>query len=129
MSIDTRLVLAARDHSRDMALLDFRGHDSPVGARSDVVERAERYGTRPSGENVAYGPLRADKVVDLWWYSPSHHRVMMSEHTRIGVGFRDRYWTMVLGRSDRTPEFTVPVASPKVDDPWVPPSQAPKKKQ
>lgn len=127
LAIDTRLVLSARDHSRDMALLGFRGHDSPVGARSNVVERAERYGTRPSGENVAFGPPRAEQVIDLWWYSPSHHRVMTSSHTRIGVGWYDDYWTMVLGRSDRTPVFTTPILTPQVDDPWAPPPKVKKK--
>lgn len=116
LAMDTRLVHAGRDHCRDMARLGFRGHESPVGARSDVVERAARWGTSASGENVAYGPERAEVVLDLWWYSPSHHRVMMGKHARIGVGRHDRYWTMVLGRED--PSMHIPKEiRDTVDDP------------
>jgi hypothetical protein len=98
LALDSRLAQAGRRHSRDMAERGFRGHDSPVVSRKTPLERASYAGTTASGENIAIGPPTAEEAIDAWWHSPSHHRVMLGFHTRVGIGRHEEYWTMMLGR-------------------------------
>jgi hypothetical protein len=116
LALDTRLARAGRRHSRDMAENGFHGHDSPVVSRQTPLERAGHAGTTASGENIAIGPPTAEDVIDAWWHSPSHHRLMLGTHTRVGIGRHDRYWTMMLGQQP-LPRFEEPEEPIRVFDP------------
>ena len=98
LKIDLALAAAARDHSKDMATLDFFAHESPVPGKTSPSDRAERFGTTTSAENIAMGTLDGAVANEMWWHSPGHHKNMLGEHARVGLGRHERYWTELFGR-------------------------------
>lgn len=98
LKIDLALAAAARDHSKDMATLDFFAHESPVPGKTSPSDRAERFGTTASAENIAMGTLDGAVANEMWWHSPGHHKNMLGDHTRVGLGRHERYWTELFGR-------------------------------
>lgn len=98
LAIDTRLSDAARDHSQDMATLNFFSHTSPVSGKTSFVDRARNFGATASGENIAHGYPSPAAVIQAWWYSPGHHKNMMNPRfRRIGIGRYNRHWTQMFG--------------------------------
>ncbi len=98
LMIDLRLCAAARDHSQDMERLKFFSHDSPVPGKATPWDRAKRFGTTASGENIAAGYRDGAAATTGWFHSPGHHKNMLGEHARIGVGRSGRYFTQVFGK-------------------------------
>ncbi|WP_254513216.1 CAP domain-containing protein [Anatilimnocola floriformis] len=98
LAIDPKLVLTARDHSNDMIKLDFFAHESPVKDKKTPWDRAKLFGTEASGENIAMGTTDGIKANIMWWHSPGHHKNMLGDHKRVGVGRLDRHWTEMFGR-------------------------------
>ncbi|HZN35291.1 MAG TPA: CAP domain-containing protein, partial [Pirellulaceae bacterium] len=96
--IDLKLAAAARDHSRDMEEQKFFDHESPVPGKKTPWDRAEKFGTTASGENIALGTLDGAVVNQMWWHSPGHHRNMLGSHTRVGLGRHNQHWTELFGR-------------------------------
>ncbi|MBO9153904.1 CAP domain-containing protein [Chitinophaga sp. GCM10012297] len=77
--------IEARDHSKSMATgrRGF-GHD---GFESRVGDISKKLGTvRAAAENVAYGNLSAQAVVDGWIKSPGHRKNMLGDFNLIGIG-------------------------------------------
>lgn len=75
----------ARSHSKAMASgrTGF-GHD---GFESRIDDISKEIGTvRAAAENVAYGNLSAEAVVDGWIKSPGHRKNMLGDFNLIGVG-------------------------------------------
>ena len=97
LEIDPALTAAARDHSKDMETLDFFAHESPVEGKESPQDRAERFKTSCSGENIAMGTLDGAFANQMWWHSPGHHRNMLGDHERVGVGKHGRHWTEMFG--------------------------------
>ena len=96
--VDTKLGDAARDHSQDMHRLGFFAHKSPVEGKHSFGQRAANFGTSASAENIARGQNSGPGAIRGWWYSPGHHRNMLGNHRRTGLGRHQRHWTQLFGR-------------------------------
>ena len=98
LAIDLKLAAAARDHPKDMKEHGFFAHESPVPGKTTPWDRAANFGTKASGENIAMGYGDGHAVNIGWFHSPGHHKNMLGEHRRIGVGRHGRYYTELFGR-------------------------------
>jgi uncharacterized protein YkwD len=98
LTIDPKLTAAARDHSKDMQEQNFFEHESPLPGKKTPWDRTERFGTTASGENIAMGTLDGAVANEMWWHSPGHHRNMLGDHQRVGLGRHNHYWTELFGR-------------------------------
>lgn len=96
--IDPALCETARDHSHDMETKHFFAHESPVEGKTRFTDRAKRFGTTASGENIAMGVAQGSAANEMWFHSPGHHRNMLADHKRIGVGRSGVHWTELFGR-------------------------------
>jgi uncharacterized protein YkwD len=97
LEIDPRLCETARDHSNDMRTKGFFAHESPVEGKKTPWDRAKRFETTASGENIAMGVLQGSAANLMWFHSPGHFRNMLGEHVRIGVGRSNAHWTEMFG--------------------------------
>lgn len=97
LRIDPKLGDAARDHSDDMVRLSFFDHSSPVPGKRSFADRASRFGTSASSENIATGHEDGEGAIRGWWYSPGHHRNMLGNHGRTGLGRSGTMWTQLFG--------------------------------
>lgn len=97
LAIDLRLCAAARDHSNDMETLNFFAHNSPVSGKATPWDRAKRFGTSASAENIYMGAQDGKAATLGWFHSPPHHKNMMGHHKRVGVGRSGRYFTQMFG--------------------------------
>jgi uncharacterized protein YkwD len=95
---DLKLAAAARDHSQDMQRLKFFSHDSPVPGKATPWDRAKRFGTTATGENIYKGTTDGYAANLAWFHSPAHHRNMLADHRRVGVGRAGAYFTELFGR-------------------------------
>ena len=85
LELNNVISIEARDHSKSMATgrRGF-GHD---GFESRVDDISKKLGTvRAAAENVAYGNLSAEAVVDGWIKSPGHRKNMLGDFNLIGIG-------------------------------------------
>lgn len=102
LRVNARLLLAARNHSVNMArqgtgahVLDGKG---PGERLRDVGYRARRW-----GENIAWGARTAQQVMAGWMQSPPHRaNILQRGVDEIGVGMAvagngTPYWTQVFG--------------------------------
>lgn len=97
LSLDLKLCDAARDHSSDMRTLGFFAHESPVEGKRTPWDRAARFGTSASAENIAGGQVTGAGANRGWWYSPGHHKNMLGGHARVGLGRSETLWTQMFG--------------------------------
>lgn len=97
LRIDAKLGNAARDHSVDMRTRNFFSHDSPVDGKHTPWDRAARAGTSASAENIAAGHDTGRSAITGWWYSPGHHKNMLGNHARTGLGRSEGLWTQLFG--------------------------------
>jgi uncharacterized protein YkwD len=98
VATDLKLCAAARDHSQDMRRLQFFAHQSPVPGKATVWDRAQRFGTTASGENIYMGATDGFAANLAWFHSPPHHKNMLASHNRVGVGRAGAYFTELFGR-------------------------------
>jgi uncharacterized protein YkwD len=100
LQLDESISQQARRHSKDMAngSTGF-GHD---GFEERVSVISKKMGTvGAAAENVAYGSLDAQGVVNGWIKSPGHRKNMLGNYNLIGIGTakgKDRitYFTQVF---------------------------------
>lgn len=97
LQIAAPLTAAARDHSADMEKLKFFSHESPVSGKKSPGDRAQRFGSSYSAENIAMGTIDGTAANLMWWHSPGHHKNMLGSHSRVGVGRSGIYWTEMFG--------------------------------
>lgn len=97
LRMDAPLTAAARDHSTDMEKLKFFSHESPVSGKKTPGDRAQRFGSSYSAENIAVGTIDGTAANQMWWHSPGHHKNMLGSHGRVGVGRSGIYWTEMFG--------------------------------
>lgn len=95
--VDLRLCAAARDHSNDMKTLNFFAHESNVPGKAAPWDRAKRFGTTASAENIFMGSTDGRRANSGWFHSPGHHKNMLAKHRRVGVGRVDRHFTQLFG--------------------------------
>lgn len=96
--IDPKLVAAARMHSSDMQQNDFFSHESPLEGKKTFMDRAKIHDTSASGENIFLGALSAQDAIMGWFHSPGHHKIMLGDFDRQGLGKSGAYWTHMFGR-------------------------------
>ncbi len=96
--VDLQLTAAARDHSHDMIEHNFFAHESPVEGKKTPWDRAARFNTKASGENIAAGYSTGPAANLGWFHSPGHHKNMLGNHKRVGVGRENKHWTELFGR-------------------------------
>ena len=94
-----RLALAARRHSKDMAVNKYFSHTSKDG--SSPWDRIKRTGYKnPGAENIAYGYPSAKAVVKGWLKSPGHRANILNCGLKsLGVGKYKTHWTQDFGWS------------------------------
>ncbi|MGI5892500.1 MAG: stalk domain-containing protein [Bacillota bacterium] len=86
---DTSLNNMAKAHSIDMAENNFFSHTSPT--YGDPQARAQKYGIRNIGENIAYGYPSAHSVVTGFMNSPSHRANLLSSSFKyVGIGLHKK---------------------------------------
>jgi len=97
LRIDVKLCEAGRDHSKDMVEKKFFSHDSPVPGKATPWDRAKRFGTTAHAENIAAGARTGPATNLQWFHSPGHHKNMLGNHSRIGLGRHENTWTEMFG--------------------------------
>ncbi len=97
LAIDPLLVLCARDHAGDMQKYNFFSHESPVPNKKTFGDRASLFKTSAGGENIAAGTSDGLGANRMWWHSPGHHKNMLGNYKRVGVGRAGKLWTEMLG--------------------------------
>lgn len=104
LTVNFKLLTAARNHSRDMADHNTMSHTGSDG--STIVERYSRVGYEWSlaAENVAAGYSTAADVMEGWANSSGHRKnILNCSITEIGVGYvyseddHSSYWTQDFG--------------------------------
>jgi uncharacterized protein YkwD len=111
LTLNSKLNDAAQTHSRNMATLDFFGHEGKDGSSAgDRVSKAG-YDWRTVAENIAAGQKTPKEVVDAWINSPGHRENILNPTVKeIGVGYfflandtgttnYNSYWTQKFGRA------------------------------
>ncbi|MFK8162604.1 MAG: CAP domain-containing protein [Lewinella sp.] len=99
LSLNTKLTVAARNHSADQANMSKMQHEGSDG--SNVGSRVTRagYSWRAVAENVAWNYPNVDAVFEGWLSSPGHCRnIMGANYTVMGMAEEDLYWTQVFAR-------------------------------
>jgi uncharacterized protein YkwD len=93
--VATDLVCAARAQAEDMGARGFFSHVNPDGL--DARARAARAGFAGQvGENLAWGQVTPEEVVDEWSKSPIHCKTMLwSAFSSVGIG----YYRTAAGRT------------------------------
>ena len=72
-------------HSKNMALHKVAfGHDGFEDRVARINHKLKPY--HAVGENVAYGQLTAEKVVQLWLKSPGHRKNIEGDYNITGIG-------------------------------------------
>jgi uncharacterized protein YkwD len=107
LSINNRLVEAARGHAADMARRGYFAHRSPNGKNAGDRVADAGYDWDTYGENIARGQDSTAEVVDGWLHSADHrHNILTCAHTEVGVGLafdadHTPYWVQDLASPDR----------------------------
>jgi len=103
LTVDERLVLAARQHSQEQADLEYFAHESPTARKALPWDRArlEDY-LGGVAENLALIGGNAKGAFEGWYRSPGHHRNMVGPHHQLGAATDAgrRIWTLLLGKGD-----------------------------
>jgi uncharacterized protein YkwD len=99
---NTTMAAEARQHSIDMASHRIAfGHDG-LDSRTKIIT-AHVKGVTQVGENVAFGSMTAQQVVDAWLNSPNHRRNIEGVYRFTGIGVardsRSRlYFTQIFAK-------------------------------
>ncbi|MFT3981496.1 MAG: CAP domain-containing protein [Ferruginibacter sp.] len=91
----------AQQHSRNMASGKVKFGHAGFNARNASAAK-QIAGLRYFAENVAYGPVSGEEVVNLWKNSQGHRKNMLGNFSMIGIGVaRSKdgtyYYTQVFG--------------------------------
>jgi uncharacterized protein YkwD len=97
LAIDPKLCDAARGHCKDMKEKNFFSHESPVPGKKTPWDRAKLAGASAGAENIYTGSKKPEDAIEGWWHSPGHHKNMLGNDRRAGLGRFDTLWTMMLG--------------------------------
>ncbi len=112
---NAKLLACARAHSTHMREHGYFAHDVPLpGAEFDNI-RTPNHRARLAGytggvsENIARGSQEGRPTFLQWYGSSGHHRNMLGkDHTEIGVGRSQDFWTQNFGRASQKVEAPKP---------------------
>ena len=96
--IDTQLVATARDHSKDMETLKFFAHESPVPGKKTPWIGPVASAPAPRARTSSWASTTAAPANLAWFHSPGHHKNMLGNHKRVGVGVQGVHFTEMFGR-------------------------------
>ena len=129
LNCDDRLVLAARNHSEDMAENNYFSHTSLDGRVFSQRITNAGYIWNSAGENIAAGYSTPQAVMTGWMNSSGHRaNILDSTFCDLGVGYAygasttyGDYWTQDFGRQAGVSSCgdTVPPPPPPPEDPVV----------
>jgi uncharacterized protein YkwD len=86
LTVDSRLITAARGHSAYMAQGGGFSHTGRGGSNFVAREKAAGY-PKPSAENIAWGYRSGKDVVSAWMKSPGHRaNILNCKSKTVGVG-------------------------------------------
>lgn len=107
---DAKLAAAAREHSADMAELDFFDHTNPKPGKNRPWDRVVQKGVQPRrvAENIYWakghpGIKIAKLAVDDWMDSPGHRQNLLEPaNGRVGIGvvYKDKAFWVTQDFSD-----------------------------
>jgi uncharacterized protein YkwD len=103
LTVDSRLVTAARGHSQDMATRNYFDHNTPEGVTPWTRITNAGYHFSSAAENIASGQTTPASVMSAWMNSPGHRANILNCNLRnIGVGLaynakHTPYWTQDFG--------------------------------
>jgi uncharacterized protein YkwD len=103
LAADSRLAVAARLHSQDMAVRGYFDHTTPDGVTFDKRITSAGYKWSNAGENIAKGQKDAASVMQAWMNSPGHRaNILNCKFKDIGIGLaydsrRTPLWTQDFG--------------------------------
>ena len=105
LNLNSKLTIAAKGHSRDLAKWDRISHYGSDG--SDPWDRVAKTGfsAKLAAENVGTGQTTLEEVMKGWKKSPGHNKnLLLKDATHMGIALvRDpktefkTFWTLVLG--------------------------------
>ncbi len=81
-----------------MRRLKFFDHTSPLPGKTTPWDRAKLFGTLAASENIYRGAADGRVANRAWFHSPGHHKNMLGNHARVGVGRSGGYFTELFGR-------------------------------
>jgi uncharacterized protein YkwD len=103
LSVDRRLVEAARGHAEDMASNGYFAHESPWGEGAGDRVSDTGYDWKRYAENIARGQDSPYEVVNGWLNSPPHRENILDcrlAEVGVGLAFDDEhtpYWVQDFG--------------------------------
>lgn len=88
---------AAYLHSQDMVTNNYFSHNSPDGNNAGWRINRMGYQWRSWGENIALGILNERTVVEGWFKSPVHCKVLMNnKFSEMGVAKAGNFWSQEM---------------------------------
>jgi len=123
LTIDMRLMQAARKHNNDMAINDFVSHTGSDGSSPFDRIADSGYSMRSAGENIAAGYRTAEAAVQGWMNSDGHRaNILHSSYEHIGIGYvydasasYGHYWTTDFGSTNDVVQLPPEACLPPVD--------------
>jgi uncharacterized protein YkwD len=108
LTLSGTLAGVALGHASDMAVHGYFDHRDLTGQSPADRVRAVGYREKLVGENIAYGPITVEEVVQGWLHSPDHcENIMDPRFVEMGLG-------MATGRTSRAGLYWVQLlADPK----------------
>ena len=92
-----QLMAAASKHAKWMAEHQAMSHTGPRWTTVAHRVRDEDYKFSNVGENIAYGNMSIEAVMDMWMKSIGHKLNILGKFKEIGVGREGDYWCVVFG--------------------------------
>ena len=99
LAYNWQLARVARYKSTDMATKGYFSHTSPTYGSPFVMMENFGLSFSSAGENIAYGQMTPEDVMNAWMNSPGHRaNILGANFTQIGVGYCTNsngvpYWT------------------------------------
>lgn len=105
LKVNSKLNVAAHNHSLDMAQRGYFSHTSQDGRSPWTRIKNAGYSCSTMGENIAAGQRTAQQVFDAWKKSSGHNKNMLNRNFKsIGIGLvympgskYGYYWTTDFG--------------------------------
>lgn len=96
-----QLEVAATVHSNEMHQKNYFNHIGTDGSNGGVRIDNAGYVWRTYGENIGWGYLNEQQVVDAWLKSPGHCKnIMNKDFKEMAVARAGNYWTQDFGAKD-----------------------------
>jgi uncharacterized protein YkwD len=90
---------AAYMHANDMKDNNYFDHKNKVGDNGGVRIQSVGYPWSSWGENLAYGNLNEESVVNGWLRSPTHCKVLMTaSFSEMGIAKAGNYWAQAFAK-------------------------------